>query len=149
MAGFKRSEWIAADPTTVFNTIIGTEHAAKITKNHVSMEQLTPGDVGVGTRYAETRLMNGKEATTELEVVGFESPSYYAVRAEVEGILTVYHYRLSAENNGTRINLEAVVTSKGVRKLLTPIVANIMKREDGDHLERVKQVVERLEKEKL
>ena len=143
MAGFKRSEWINASPELVFDTIIGTEYAKEITTDHVSMTQTTSGDVGIGTRYSETRIVNGSEATTELEVVGFDAPRYYAVSAEVEGILTVYHYRLSAENEGTRLDLEAVVTSKTFfRKLLVPVVVGIMKKQDGDHLERVKVVVE-------
>ena len=132
MAGFHQTEWIAADPATVFNSIIGTGAAEHITENHVSMKKLTDGDVGVGTLYSETRVVNGTTATTELEVIGFESPSYYAVQAEVQGILTVYHYRLSAENSGTRLDLEAVVSSKTFfRKLLVPVVVGL--RRQGRH----------------
>ena len=146
MAGFHQTEWIAADPATVFNSIIGTGAAEHITENHVSMKKLTDGDVGVGTLYSETRVVNGTTATTELEVIGFESPSYYAVQAEVQGILTVYHYRLSAENEGTRLNLECVITANSfLKRFLIPIVSGIMQKQDGNHLERVKAYVEGLQ----
>jgi hypothetical protein len=34
------------------------------------------------------------------------------------------------------------VKAKGIKKLMLPLVASILKKEDGDHLQRVKKVLE-------
>ena len=67
MSGFNMSEWIARSPKEVFDFITASENGPKVAPNIKSMVKLTEGMVGVGTRYRETRLMNGKEAQAELE----------------------------------------------------------------------------------
>ena len=142
MSGFTVTEWINAPQTVVFDETIGTKNHKAIMPEGSSMEQITDGEIGVGTRFSETRVMNGKPATSELEVTGFERPNYYAVTNETSGVTTTYHYRFSAENDGTRINLEADVSAKGVKKLMVPIVVGILKKEDDGHLAKLKQVIE-------
>ena len=96
----------------------------------------------VGTRYRETRLMNGKEQQAELEIVEFEPTRKYAVQNLTEGIETVYRYNIQPERDGTRIDLVCEVNAKGIKKLMLPLVAAILKKEDGDHLQRVKKLLE-------
>lgn len=45
-------------------------------------EVLTPGAVGKGTRFRETRVMFGKEATETMKVIEWNPPSSYTVKAE-------------------------------------------------------------------
>ncbi len=49
------------------------------------MEMLTQGPVGVGTRFRETRVMFGKEATETMEVVDFQPGRSYTLRAHNSG----------------------------------------------------------------
>ena len=58
------------------------------------------------------------------------------------GIETVYRYTLQPEKDGTRINLVCDVKAAGIKKLMLPLVAVILKKEDGAHLQRLKQVME-------
>jgi hypothetical protein len=58
------------------------------------------------------------------------------------GIQTVYRYNLQPESDGTRIDLVCEITARGIKKLMLPLVAAILKKEDGDHLQRVKRVLE-------
>jgi hypothetical protein len=106
------------------------------------MEQITPGPIGVGTRYRETRLMNGKEAQAELEIARFEPPSDYAMRNETNGIETIYHYTFTPEQEGTQVDLVCQVNASGLKKAMLPMVVSILKKEDGDHLERLKASIE-------
>jgi len=142
MSGFEMNEWIARTPKEVFDFITASENAPKVTSSIVSMVKLTEGIVGVGTRYRETRLMNGKEHSTELEVAAYEPDQRYAMKNLTEGIETIYHYSFKPEKEGTRIELVCEVKATGLKKLMVPMVASILKKEDGDHLQRLKQAME-------
>ena len=142
MTGFNMNEWIARSPKEVFDFIASSDNAPKIVQSVTSMVKLTEGPVRVGTRYRETRLMHGKEQQAELEIVEFEPTQKYAMQNMTEGIETVYQYNFQPERDGTRIDLVCEVKAKGVKKLMLPLVVSILKKEDGDHLQRVKKVLE-------
>lgn len=142
MAGFTMSEWIARPREELFQFITNPNNAPKVIPSVTRMEPLTRGELGVGTRYRETRFMQGKEQQTELEIAAYGPPQLYAMRNVTQGIETVYTYTFTPERNGTQVQLVCEVKAKGLRKLLTPIVANILQKEDGDHLQRLKAAIE-------
>ena len=142
MAGFEMSEWISRPPQEVFDFITDSDNAPKVVPSVKSMVKLTDGPVRIGTRYRETRLMNGKEQSAELEVVAYEPNQKYAMKNVTEGIEIVYRYTFHPEAGGTRVDLVCEVKAGGLKKLVLPMVASILKREDGDHLQRVKKVLE-------
>ena len=142
MAGFEMSEWIARSPKEVFDFITSSDNAPKVVPSVKSMVKLTEGPVRVGTQYRETRLMNGKEQDAELEVVAYEPEQKYAMKNVTQGIETVYRYTFHPEADGTRVDLVCDVKASGLKKLVLPMVASILKKEDGDHLQKVKEVLE-------
>jgi Polyketide cyclase / dehydrase and lipid transport len=142
MTGFSMNEWIARAPNDVFDFIVSSDNAPKIVQSVTSMVKLTEGPVRVGTRYRETRLMGGQEHQTELEVVEFDPSRKYAMQNINDGIETVYRYHIQPERDGTRIALVCEVKAKGIKKLLLPVVISILKKEDGDHLQRLKKALE-------
>lgn len=142
MAGFEMQAWIDRSPQEVFDFITDPTNAPRVVSSVTRMEQITPGPIGVGTRYHETRLMNGKEAQAELEIARFEPPSDYAMRNETNGIETIYHYTFTPDQSGTRVDLVCQVNAGGLKKAMLPMVVSILKKEDGDHLERLKASIE-------
>jgi hypothetical protein len=142
MAGFEMSEWISRSPKDVFDFITSSDNAPKVVPSVKSMVKLTEGPVHVGTRYRETRLMNGKEQYAELEVVAYEPDQKYAVKNVTEGIETVYRYRFHPEADGTRVDLVCEVKASGLKRLVLPMVASLLKKEDGHHLQKVKEALE-------
>ena len=142
MTGFNMNEWVARPPKEVFDFIAASDNAPKIVPSVTSMVKLTEGPVRVGTRYRETRLMSGKEHQAELEIVEFEPTQKYAMRNVTDGIETVYRYNFQPERDGTRIDLVCEVKAKGIKKLMLPMIVSILKKEDGDHLQRLKKVLE-------
>lgn len=142
MPGFVMNEWIARPPGEVYEFISDSDNASKVVPSVKSMVKLTEGPVRVGTRYRETRSMNGKDHHAELEVVAYEPGQVYAMKNVTNGIETVYRYHFQPEAGGTRVNLACDVKAGGWKKLMLPLVASILKREDGDHLQRVKKALE-------
>ena len=142
MSGFTVSEWIACPPKRVFEFISDSNNAPKIVPSVISTVKLTEGPPKVGTRYRETRLINGKEEHAELEVSEYAESELYAMRNVTDGIETVYRYRLHPERDGTHIVLVCEVKAAGVKKLMVPFVASVLKKEDGGHLQTLKKVLE-------
>lgn len=142
MAGFTATEWIAAAPSVVFALMHDVNHFPDVLTSVVRAEKLTPGPVGLGARFLETRKINGREANAEIEVTTFEPPRRYSATSSQEGITATYHYTLMPEKNGTRVNLQAEATAKGWKKLMLPLVVSFMKKEDSRHLQKLKSVVE-------
>ena len=73
----------------------------------VKSEILSDTKEGLGTRWRETRVMFGKEATEEMEITGFESPKSYKVEAKSHGMhyISTYHFE-SVDENTTKVTLE-------------------------------------------
>jgi hypothetical protein len=85
MSRFEVTRDIAAPAEAVFDRAADFEDSARTVEAIKRVEMLTEGDVGVGTRFRETREMFGREATEELEVVEFERPRRYVLGAENHG----------------------------------------------------------------
>jgi hypothetical protein len=88
-------------------------------------------------------LINGRPTTTDLKVTAYDKASgRYSVTAEQSGLTATYHYTFQPEGSGTRITLICETYGSGLKKLLAPLFARIMKKEDGDHLQNLKAAIE-------
>lgn len=142
MNGFEFSEHIARPPKEVFELISDPSNGSKFVDNIKDCQKLTDGPIGVGTKFRETRLMNGKEASADLLVSAYEPHTHVGISTETEGIKVEYHYHLSPEDGGTRVRWVCELEASGLRKMMLPMVAGIMKKEDGDHLQKLKAYLE-------
>jgi hypothetical protein len=75
------SEVVNAPPEVVFAAASDFAGAPQRIKGIKKMEMLTDGPLGVGTKFRETRVMFGKEATETMEVVEFQPGRSYTLRA--------------------------------------------------------------------
>ncbi|MEM7128283.1 MAG: SRPBCC family protein [Chloroflexota bacterium] len=143
MAGFTATEQIAGSLQDIFDFIINPENASKVLTGVIENVQITDGPIQVGTRFRETRRLNNKETSMELEVVTFEPPHRYAAAGTQMGVTATYHYTLTPEEEGTRVDLEAEVTTGLLMKLMLPTIVKEMQKQDGDHLQMLKAAFER------
>ena len=143
MSGFEMNEWINAAPNIVFAALTNPQNAPAINPGIKEMKKTTAGPIQKGSQFLETRLIDGKEARTELLVIEYEAPLKYAVSAVQSGITVLYTYSLKPENDGTQIRLDCDISSGGLKMMMLPLVASIMKREDGEHLTQLKTFVEK------
>lgn len=97
---------VAAPPAAVFAAYADFAHAADRIADILRVEVLTPGPVGVGTRFKETRKMFGKEATETMEVVAFDPPAGYELRAARGGTEYRTRFTFTPDGAGTRVEAE-------------------------------------------
>ncbi len=142
MNGFEFSEYIAKPPKEVFDLISNPANGSKFVDNIKESKKLTDGPIRVGTKFHETRIMNGKEASTDLLVSAYEPNTHVGISSEAEGIKVEYHFHLEPKGEGTRVKWVCQLEANGLRKMMLPMVAGIMKKEDGDHLQKLKTYLE-------
>ena len=142
MHGFEFSEHIERSPREVFEAISDPTKATEFLDNIRESRKLTDGPVGVGTTFRETRVVNGKEASADLVVTAYEPDTHFGIGTEAEGITVSYRYDVSPEGSGTRLKWVCELEAGGLRKMMLPMVAAIIKKEDGNHLATLKAYLE-------
>jgi carbon monoxide dehydrogenase subunit G len=122
------SEHINAPVEKVFAVASDVEHAPEVISTITKMEVLTDGPVGVGTRFRETRVMFGKEATEEMEFSVFDPPRSYTLVADSHGCHYVSTFRFTPEGAGTRVDFEFTGDAHSFgAKVMSAVMGPLMK----------------------
>ena len=105
MASTTTSKHIEAPTDVVFNLMTDLDQVDSRISSIVRLEKLTDGPVGVGTRFRETRVMFGKEATEELEFTAFDAGKSFTVECESCGAHYAMHHEFSPDGGGTLLEV--------------------------------------------
>ncbi|MGP7816982.1 SRPBCC family protein [Niallia sp. 01092] len=143
MTDFQASAVIAKPVDLVFSYMVNLRNAPEYMKAVVETNKITDGSIGVGTKYQETRKVRGKKAVAEIEFLSFEENVSYKTRSNSNGLIVDYEYEFSEVEEGTKVQFKAKLHVKGLMMKLTKrMLVNILRAEDGDHLQRVKANLE-------
>lgn len=127
MATFSMSEHVTAPREVVFDVAADFHNAADNIQGIESLEVLTDGPIGVGTRFRETRVMMGKSATEEMEISVFDPPHSYTVETESCGCHFRCEYRFVGDISGTNVRLTMESSALTLlAKLMSPLSALMM-----------------------
>ncbi len=128
MASLTITRRVSAPVDRTFEVFTDLHGAQERIPEIISMEVLTEGPVGSGTRFRETRKMFGKEATEEMEITTFEPNSVYAVECESCGAHFRTEFRFApAAEGGTSVEMETVVKPISLfAKLMAPVSGLMM-----------------------
>ncbi len=122
------STQVAAALEKTFEAFTQLDKAAERVPAITSLEVLTEGPFGEGTRWRETRLMFKKEATEEMWVTGFNPPNSYTVEAESHGSRYSTIFDFKAEGEGTKVTWAFTATPLSLgAKIMAPIFGVLMK----------------------
>ncbi len=137
------SEQANASPDTVFAIASDFANAPQRMSGIKKMEMLTEGSVGVGTKFRETRVMFGKEASETMEVVEFQPGKSYTLQAKSCGC----EYRttvsvkpaaggrgseITFDFNGTPLTFGAKVMSAAMGWMMKGACVKAIKQDLGD-----------------
>jgi uncharacterized protein YndB with AHSA1/START domain len=122
MATFTTTKQIDAPLASVFALFTDLEQAAGRIAAITRLEVLTPGPVGVGTRFRETRKMFGREHSEEMEITAFDAGHSYEVTCQSCGAEYRTLFRFTPEGAGTRVDLEFQTRALSLfAKLMKPL----------------------------
>jgi carbon monoxide dehydrogenase subunit G len=97
--------FINAPPDAAFRTAADIADWPRFISAIDAIEVLSPGAVGVGTRFRETRAMFGRKATEEMTVAAIEPPRRLVLTARNHGTAYRAEHSLAPEGVGTRLTL--------------------------------------------
>lgn len=102
MAQFAAKRTIDAPADRVFETVAHIENFQRAIPHITNVEFLTEAHAGIGARFRETRLMRGREVTTELEVTEYEPNQRVRLVSDAGGTVwdTVFTVR---DNDGESV----------------------------------------------
>ncbi|MFD1739776.1 SRPBCC family protein [Bacillus salitolerans] len=140
---FKREVWINAPLEKVFEIASDLRNSAAILEHVVDVQLLSEGPISKGTKLKEVREIRGRKAEALIVVTEFIPNQKYSVKSENNGLFVEYHYTFHPKDSGTIVQFEGVIHTKGFMNVLfKPVIASIIKKEDGNHLEDLKKYIE-------
>lgn len=147
MATITLTKRIAAPVETVFAVSTDLEHAAERIRGIEKIELITPGPIGAGTQWLETRKMMGHQSTETLEVTAFDPPQSYTIGCDSCGAHIESTFRFISVGNETDITLEVRLEARSFfAKLMSPIGTMMfgatMRKCMEDDLDDIKQAAE-------
>ena len=134
---------IAAPVDRVFETFADMESYKQAIPHIVDIEFLSERRFGAGTRFRETRLQSGKEATTELEITECAANQRLRIVTDSHGTIwdSLFSFRQVAE--GTELTLTLAARAHQLAaKLMTPLVMPAVRSAVESDLEMLKQYCE-------
>ncbi len=128
MATVQCSTTLDAAPERVFEAFTDLARGPERIQAIKRLEVLTPGPLRVGTRFRETRLMFGKEATEEFEVTELEANRLYSTACDSCGVRFGMRFEFHPEGAGTRIDMRVDTEPHTFfAKLMSPLSGMMLK----------------------
>lgn len=127
MATVTSSIEVKATPERTFAAFTDLRNAAGRVRGIKKLDVLTDGPIGKGTRFRETRVMFGREATEEMEITDFQPGKSYTVGGISCGAEFATTFRFTPASGGTRVEFELAFRPVSVfAKLMAPLSGMMM-----------------------
>ena len=127
----------------VFAFITNPSNMSKWNSAVVSLEQVTPGNVGVGTKFKSVGEMLGRRIEGEMQVIAFEPDSKYGFQMDAGPVQVNVTLTLKTVGTGTKLSLNAQGNPGGLFKLAEGVMQGRVKTMMEDNLARLKTVLEK------
>jgi len=134
---------IKAPINLVFKTVSEIENFSKAIPHIMRVEFLSENKSGIGARFRETRLMRGKEVSTELEVTEFVQDSHVRLVADSHGTVWDTLFEVSPNNGGTELTM--TMDARAYRllpKILNPLMKGMVRRAIEQDMDMIKSFCE-------
>jgi len=105
---------IAAPVARVFGVFTDLEHSAERVSNIHTIEVLTHGPFGRGTRWTETRQVLGQLDSAEMEVTAYEQNRTYTITHHKVGTKIDTKFTFEPSAAGTTVRIEFALDSHGL-----------------------------------
>ena len=109
----------------------------------VSLEQITPGAVGVGTKFKSVGEMMGRRIEGEMQVTAYEPDTKCGYQVNAGPMQVNLTLAFKTVGTGTKISLNAQGNPAGFFKLAEPVMAGRVKSLMEENLARLKSVLEK------
>lgn len=129
MSTITLSKKINAPKELVFKTVADIQNFSKAVPDIINVEFLSDQKYGVGTKFRETRDMNGREVATELEVTELVENAHIRIVSDTMGTVWDSVFTVERKEDGTELTL--IMDAKAYKllpKIINPIMKGFMKK---------------------
>ena len=127
----------------VFAFIGNPNNMPKWNTTVMDVEQITPGDVGVGTKFKSTGEMMGRRIEGEMQVTAYEPDTKFGVQMNAGPMLVNMMVSFKTVGTGTKISLNAQGNPAGFFKLAEPVMQGRVKSIMEENLANIKMQLEK------
>ena len=139
----KSTERIQADHNFVFQTISEIENYSQAVPAIQNIEFLSEQRVGQGTKFRETRAMNGREAEATLEVTEYSPPDSIRIISHEGGTTWDTLFEVIGDSQSCSLTLCMDATPHHFfAKLLTPVILGMVRKGIEGDMQAVKEYCE-------
>lgn len=134
---------IAAPLERVFQTVSDVRNFSNAVPHIANVEFISDHQVGEGTRFLETRVMNGREQTVELEVAEYVDNDRVRMISDAGG--TVWDTLFTVSEVSTNVTLEMRMDIKPhslLARFMTPLIRRMVVKAVESDLDAVKEFCE-------
>lgn len=127
----------------VFKTVADISQFSEAIPHITKIEFLSDIKSGFGTKFRETRLMKGKESSTELEVTEYVENERIRLVADSHGTVWDTVFTVTPGEDGTELNMTMEARSyKLVPKIMNPLIKGMVKKMIEIDMDYVKEFCE-------
>jgi carbon monoxide dehydrogenase subunit G len=126
----------------VFAFIGNLNNMPKWNTTVMGVEQITPGDVGVGTKFKSVGEMLGRRIEGEMRVTAYEPDSKFGIQMNAGPALVNMALSFKTVGTGTEVSLNAQGNSGGLFKLAEPVMQRRVKSIMEENLARIRSQLE-------
>ena len=137
---------IESSADVVFRTVADIGRFSQAVPHIVNVEFLSELRSGVGTRFRETRVMDGREASTELEVTEYVENDHVRIVSETGGAIWDTVFTVSPAGEGTELTMVMDARPQTLSaRLAVPLMLRMVKGAVAKDMDAVKAFCERPE----
>ena len=125
----------------VFAFLMDTSKLTTWQSNLIKSEQLTEGPLRTGSRFREIRKINNKQEEIQGEITALELNKRLETRTVTKPQAMV-SYSLDPEQGGTRLRYKFTLITRGMMRLLEPVIASSIKKDTEADFKTLKRLLE-------
>ena len=126
-------------PDEAFAYVSDFEKAPEWISEMANIQKVTPGEVGVGTRFTQTVSLAGAPVEMTVQVTEYDPPRVYAYDGEGGPAQFTARFTFEPDGDGTRIRHDYDVTLGGALKLMGPMVGSWLKKNTETAIEKLER----------
>ncbi len=127
----------------VFGFVTNPANMSKWNSAVVSLEQITPGALGVGTKFKSVGEMMGRRIEGEMQITAYEPDTKCGFQVNAGPMQVNLTLSFKTVGTGTKVNLNAQGNPGGLFKLAEGVLAGQVKSMMEGNLSRLKSVLEK------
>ncbi len=134
---------IDAPVDVVFKTLADIREYSKAVPHVIKYEFLTEATSGVGTRYRETREMNGREVVNDLEITEYVENDRVRIVADANGTIWDTIFSVAPSDGKTMVKILTEARAyKLLPRLINPLIKGMVAKAGAKDMELVKAYCE-------